>query len=80
VAPKLLGDDEPTRALDLESTAILLTRVRAGDRGARRLPRYARDLVEADDLVQISLLRALDQVKSFEPRLEGAFCSRRVWI
>ena len=38
-----------------------------------RLPHYARDLADTDDLVQISLLRALDHVGEFEPRREGAF-------
>lgn len=38
-----------------------------------RLPAYARDLAETDDLVQISLLRALDYIETFEPRREGAF-------
>lgn len=38
-----------------------------------RLPQYARDMNDTDDLVQISLLRALDHVKEFEPQHEGAF-------
>lgn len=38
-----------------------------------RLPAYARDLAETDDLVQVSLLRALDYLKTFEPNREGAF-------
>jgi RNA polymerase sigma-70 factor (ECF subfamily) len=38
-----------------------------------RLPTPARDLVDTDDLVQVTLLRALDRVKEFEPRHEGAF-------
>ena len=38
-----------------------------------RLPRSARDLSDTDDLVQITLLRALDRVGEFEPRREGAF-------
>lgn len=38
-----------------------------------RLPARARDLLDTDDLVQITLLRALDRVKSFEPRRDGAF-------
>ena len=40
---------------------------------AGRLPRWARDLTETDDLVQIALTRALDRVREFEPRREGAF-------
>lgn len=38
-----------------------------------RLPQRARDLAETDDLVQISLLRALDRVGHFESHREGAF-------
>jgi len=38
-----------------------------------RLPGYARDLLDTDDLVQIALLRALDQIEGFEPRHGGAF-------
>lgn len=79
-----------TGADDLDSTATLLDRVRAGERGADdrlvrrylpalqrwargRLPRPARDLVDTDDLVQVTFLRALDKVKGFELRGEGAF-------
>ncbi len=38
-----------------------------------RLPARARDLLDTDDLVQVTLLKALDHVKGFEPRREGAF-------
>lgn len=38
-----------------------------------RLPQYARELAETDDLVQVSLLRVLDHLADFEPRHEGAF-------
>lgn len=38
-----------------------------------RLPRGARDLLDTDDLVQVSLLRALNHMEAFEPRREGAF-------
>jgi len=40
-----------------------------------RCPPRARTLLDTDDLVQITLLRALDGVKRFEPRREGAFLS-----
>lgn len=40
-----------------------------------RLPSTARDLAETDDLVQLTLIRALSHVKDFEPRFEGAFLS-----
>jgi RNA polymerase sigma-70 factor (ECF subfamily) len=75
---------------EVESTATLLARVRAGDAHARdnlarrylatllrwghgRLPSHARDLSDTHDLVQVTLLKALDHVGSFEPRREGAF-------
>jgi RNA polymerase sigma-70 factor (ECF subfamily) len=75
---------------DLESTATLLTRVRAGDEDARerlvvrylallkrwahgRVPPRARRLADTDDLVQATLVRALNGVGRFEPRREGAF-------
>jgi RNA polymerase sigma-70 factor (ECF subfamily) len=38
-----------------------------------RLPATARDLAETEDLVQITLLRALEHIDGFEPRREGAF-------
>ena len=75
---------------DLESTATLLTGVRAGDQDARerlvvrylallkhwahgRVPPRARRFADTDDLVQTTLLRALNAVPHFEPRREGAF-------
>ena len=42
---------------------------------AGRLPGWARDLSDTDDLVQNTLIRALSKVKEFEPRREGAFLS-----
>jgi RNA polymerase sigma factor (sigma-70 family) len=39
----------------------------------QQLPRAARDLSETDDLVQVTLLRALKHVDKFEHRGEGAF-------
>jgi len=38
-----------------------------------RLPDRARGMVDTDDLVQVSLLRALNHVARFEPHHEGAF-------
>lgn len=38
-----------------------------------RLPGYARDSLDTEDLVQVTLLRALRRVDQFEPRREGAF-------
>lgn len=39
----------------------------------RRLPPGARGLADTDDLVQVTFVRALNQVQGFEPRHEGAF-------
>jgi len=38
-----------------------------------RLPASARGLADTDDLVQITLMRALNRLEQFEPRREGAF-------
>ncbi|MCA9754896.1 MAG: RNA polymerase sigma factor [Candidatus Eisenbacteria bacterium] len=38
-----------------------------------RLPATARSVSETDDLVQVTLIRALRRVDAFEPRREGAF-------
>ena len=37
-----------------------------------RLPRWTRDLMDTDDLVQETVLRAVKRVDAFEPRHEGA--------
>jgi RNA polymerase sigma-70 factor (ECF subfamily) len=39
----------------------------------RRLPDRARDLLDTDDLVQVTVLRALVRLKDFEYQGEGAF-------
>jgi RNA polymerase sigma-70 factor (ECF subfamily) len=81
---------EPTRPL--ESTMVLLDRIRVGDAIARellltrylpilrawahgRLPAHARGLADTDDVVQVTLLRALNRLHEFEYRHEGAFLS-----
>ena len=73
----------------LESTVVLLQRIRAGDAAARerliarylptlrawahgRLPMNARGLADTDDVVQITLVRALNHLEGFEYRHEGA--------
>jgi len=38
-----------------------------------RLPHYARDINDTEDLVQISLLRALERLQEFEERGSGSF-------
>ena len=40
---------------------------------SHRLPPWARDLLNTDDLVQDAILQTLKQIGSFEPRREGAF-------
>ncbi|KAA3638507.1 MAG: sigma-70 family RNA polymerase sigma factor [Proteobacteria bacterium] len=77
-------------AQNLESTATLLAKVRAGDLEARdylfklylpmlqkwahgRLPPYVRDLSETADMVQNTLLSAMNKIDSFQPHREGAF-------
>ncbi len=47
-----------------------------------RLPAYARSSAETDDLVQVSLVRALANVERFENRGEGAFLAylRRILL
>jgi RNA polymerase sigma-70 factor (ECF subfamily) len=49
----------------------LLPRLRRWAHG--RLPHGARDISDTDDLVQVSLMRALAHLSEFEPRHEGAF-------
>jgi RNA polymerase sigma-70 factor (ECF subfamily) len=75
---------------ELESTSLLLERLRRGESVARdlllarylpvlrrwahgRLPPHARGLSDTDDLVQITLMRALERLPDFEARREGAF-------
>ena len=41
--------------------------------GHRRLPSRARDLADTEDLVQVTLLRALRRLDEFRPEREGAF-------
>jgi RNA polymerase sigma factor (sigma-70 family) len=47
-----------------------------------RLPRHARGMAETDDLVQATLLRALERADDFEDRGEGAFLAwlRRILL
>jgi len=83
--PDASDDHDP-----LDSTALLLDRVRAGDGVARerlfarvmpalrrwahrRLPVAARDLADTEDVVQVTVSRALARLEHFEHRGEGAF-------
>lgn len=47
-----------------------------------RLPGYARGSVDTNDLVQVTLLRAMKRLDAFEPRREGAFLAylRRILL
>ena len=73
----------------LDSTAVLIQRVREGDKDSLerliqrhlaplrryvsgRLPRWARDLSDTDDLIQDTLLRTLSKLDVFEVRGAGA--------
>lgn len=40
-----------------------------------RVPRGERSVADTDDLVQVTLVKALNRVEGFEPRREGAFLS-----
>ena len=79
--------DGPSPPLD--STAVLIQRVREGDKdslerliqrhlaplrryASGRLPRWARDLADTDDLVQDTLLRTFSKIDAFEVRGVGA--------
>jgi len=61
------GQDSARDAL-LERYLPVLTRWAHG-----RLPGYCRDLAETDDLVQVTLLRALNNLESFAAERPGAF-------
>jgi RNA polymerase sigma-70 factor, ECF subfamily len=79
--------EDPDR---LDTTAMLLDRIRSGDEVARerlfarvlpslhrwahrRLPAGARDLADTEDVVQVTVGRALARLEHFEHRGEGAF-------
>lgn len=72
-----------------DSTATLLERARAGDRGAMdalfarcipalrrwargRLPNWARDMADTNDVVQDAVIQTFKKVETFEARGEGA--------
>lgn len=63
------GDDGAREALFARFLPVL----RAW--GHRRLPSRARDLADTEDLVQVTLLRALRRLDEFRPEREGAFLS-----
>jgi RNA polymerase sigma factor (sigma-70 family) len=80
---------EASRPANLESTAHLVERARAGDQDALerlfarhlkplqrwakgRLPKWARDLADTDDLVQDTLVQTFKRIEHFQPRHVGA--------
>src|SRR5262245_52676022 len=88
MAPHSDAPDDHRHTLD--STAMLLDRIRSGDEAARerlfarvmpalhrwahrRLPPAARDLADTEDVVQVTVSRALARLDHFEHRGEGAF-------
>ncbi len=38
-----------------------------------RLPSYARDMTETNDMVQVTLIKALEKIDTFKPDREGSF-------
>jgi RNA polymerase sigma-70 factor (ECF subfamily) len=65
---RVRGGDEAARERLVSRYLRILKRWAHG-----RLPSYARDLADTDDLVQVTLLRALDRIGEFQPQREGAF-------
>ncbi len=65
---KVRAGDDAARTRLITRYLILLRRWAHG-----RLPPRARALADTGDLVQTTLLKALDGVERFEPRREGAF-------
>jgi RNA polymerase sigma-70 factor (ECF subfamily) len=63
------GDDLAVESL-LERYLPRLRRWASG-----RLPRWARELLDTDDLIQETLMRTADRLEAFEPRGEGAFAA-----
>jgi RNA polymerase sigma-70 factor (ECF subfamily) len=78
-----------SHAADLESTARLLERARAGEQDAfdrlvarhatalrrwarGRLPKWARDMADTDDVIQDTLLQTFKRIDHFEVRGPGA--------
>jgi RNA polymerase sigma-70 factor (ECF subfamily) len=65
---RVRSGDEGARASLLERYLPVLQRWARG-----RLPRSAGSVAETNDLVQLTVMRALRRVDAFEPRREGAF-------
>lgn len=65
---RLRSGDEGAREDLMRRCLPLLRRWARG-----RLPYSARDIADTDDLVQVTLIRALDRIATFEHRGQGAF-------
>ncbi len=69
---------------DVQACSKLFARLRPRLRrwAHGRLPQRARDGLDTEDLVQVTLIRALKHVREFEPRHEGAFLAylRRILL
>ena len=65
---------ERAKAGDREALDVLFTRTSPALRrwATGRLPRWARDIAETQDLVQETVLQVFKRVEAFEPRGEGA--------
>src|SRR6476660_3975890 len=65
---------ERARAGDAEALDVLFARLSAPLQrwASGRLPHWARDLADTDDLVQDTLLQTFKRIESFEPRRVGA--------
>jgi len=66
---------ERARQGDSAALQILLRRYlpRLQHWASRRLPNYARDLLDTDDLVQDAVLNTIKRLDAFEPRAPGSF-------
>jgi RNA polymerase sigma-70 factor (ECF subfamily) len=62
------GGDEAARQRLFERFLPILRRWAHG-----RIPARARGMADTDDIVQVTLIRALNRLDAFEPRREGAF-------
>ncbi|HTK31252.1 MAG TPA: sigma-70 family RNA polymerase sigma factor [Candidatus Saccharimonadaceae bacterium] len=65
---RMRGGDEAARQRLFERFLPILRRWAHG-----RIPARARGMADTDDIVQVTLIRALNRLDAFEPRREGAF-------
>ncbi|MEN1727857.1 MAG: RNA polymerase sigma factor [Pseudomonadota bacterium] len=65
---RVANDDEAAREQLFRQFLPTITRWAHG-----RLPAYARDLSDTHDMVQVALMRTLDQIDQFDALREGAF-------